>query len=114
MGLGLFLLVASVLVPTPARAQTSGATLPEIEVVNDASGSRLQVDGRDFMVFGMNWAYLPIGYNYSYDFWNQPDDFIKAVLFREMPLLTTMGVNTIRQAPGIPPRWVEYIYENFG
>jgi hypothetical protein len=114
VGLGFLLLAAAGLVPVKAQAETAGAALPEIEVVNDSSGSRLQVDGRDFMVFGMNWGYLPIGYNYSYDFWNKPDDFIKAVLFREMPLLSTMGVNTIRQAPGIPPRWVEYIYENFG
>ena len=50
---------------------------------------RLQVDGRDFMVYGMNWTYIPIGENYAYDFWGQPDDFIKAALAVEMPLLRT-------------------------
>ncbi len=80
-------------------------------VSDDSGGSRLQVDGRDFMVFGMNWGYMPIGQNYTYSLWDQPDDFIKAALAREMPLLQDMGVNTIRQYVGIPPRWVQYIYE---
>ena len=66
----------------------------------------LQVDGEDFMVFGMNWGYMPIGENYTYDFWGKPDDFIKAALAREMSLLQDMGVNAIRQYVGIPPRWV--------
>ena len=49
-----------------------------------AAGQKLQVDSRDFLVFGMNWGYMPIGENYTYDFWGKPDDFIKAVLAREM------------------------------
>ena len=49
----------------------TGGRLPRHQGVNDASGSRLQVDGRDFMVFGMNWGYMPIGQNYTYDFWDQ-------------------------------------------
>ena len=31
-----------------------------------------------------------------------------------MPLLQDMGVNAIRQYVGIPPRWVQYIYEQYG
>jgi hypothetical protein len=31
-----------------------------------------------------------------------------------MSLLQGMGVNAIRQYIGIPPRWVQYIYENYG
>ena len=31
-----------------------------------------------------------------------------------MPLLQDMGVNSIRQYVGIPPRWVKYIYETYG
>ncbi|MBK7701841.1 MAG: hypothetical protein IPI34_02560 [bacterium] len=83
-------------------------------VVDDAGGSRLQVDGRDFMILGMNWDYLPIGQNYTYSLWSQPDEIIEAALAREMPLLTAMGVNTIRQNAGVPPRWVSYIYERYG
>ncbi|MBK7831893.1 MAG: glycosidase [Gemmatimonadetes bacterium] len=85
-----------------------------VQVVSDAAGSRLQVDGRDFMVLGMNWDYFPIGTNYAYNFWGQPDDFIKGALDREMSLLKSMGVNAIRQYAGVPPKWVRYIYEQYG
>jgi hypothetical protein len=95
---------------TPAPA----GSRPAVRVVTDAAGSRLQVDGRDFMVRGMNWDYIPIGENYLYDLWKQPDDVIVAALDREMPLLKAMGVNAIRQYVGIPPRWVQYIYERYG
>ncbi len=90
-----------------ARAQ-------RVDVVTDATGSRLQVDGRDFMVLGINWDYFPIGQNYAYNFWGQPDDFIKGALDREMALLKSMGINAIRQYVGVPPKWVKYIYETYG
>jgi hypothetical protein len=31
-----------------------------------------------------------------------------------MGLLKNMGVNVIRQYTGIPAKWIEYIYENYG
>ena len=86
----------------------------KVAVVSDASGITLQVDGKDFMVNGMNWDYFPIGTNYAYSLWNQPDDIIKAALDSEMALLKSMGVNAIRVYTGIQPRWVQYIYENYG
>jgi hypothetical protein len=46
--------------------------------------------------------------------WNQSDDVIKAALDSEMGLLKNMGVNVIRQYTGIPAKWIEYIYENYG
>lgn len=107
---GLALLLLIPVLSSPIFADS----VSDIEVVSDASGSRLQVDGRDFMVIGMNWDYIPIGQNYSYSLWNQSDDFIKAALDREMGLLKNMGVNTIRHYVGIPPRWVKYIYEKYG
>ena len=42
--------------PAVVAAQTASDSLPEIHVVTDDTGSRLQVDGEDFMVFGMNWG----------------------------------------------------------
>jgi hypothetical protein len=87
---------------------------PKVDVVSDASGTKLQVDGRDFMVFGMNWDYVPVGENYMYNLWDQSDEIIEAALAREMPLLREMGITVIRQYVGIPPRWVQYIYENYG
>jgi hypothetical protein len=108
-----FALCAVLLVLLSAQVTTASG-MQDIKVVNDASGSRLQVDGRDFMVLGMNWGYMPIGQNYSYAFWEKSDDFIKAALEREMSLLNAMGVNTIRHYVGMPPRWVQYVYETYG
>ncbi len=64
-------------------------------MINDEDGSRLKVDGEDFMVFGMNWGYMPIGQNYTYDFWGKSDEMIKTALEKEMSLLRNMGVNVI-------------------
>ncbi len=97
-----------------ATPSVSAQAPQSIRVVTDASGSRLQVDGRDFMVLGINWDYFPIGQNYAYNFWGQSDEFIRTALDREMALLKSMGVNTIRQYNGVPPKWVRYIYENYG
>lgn len=85
-----------------------------VKVMQDNSGMKLQVNGREFMVNGMNWDYFPVGTNFSYSLWKQPDDIIQAALDAEMSLLRNMGVNTIRQYTGVPARWIKYIYENYG
>jgi len=95
-------------------ASVAGAAGPEVRVVTDRDGQKLQVDGEDYLVFGMNWGYMPIGQNYLYDFWGKPDDVIETALRKEMGLLQDMGVNSIRLYVGIPPRWVEWIYDNYG
>jgi hypothetical protein len=66
------------------------------------------------MVFGVNWDYFPIGTNYNYSLWTQPEAVIEAALAREMPLMKAMGVNAIRVYAGIPARWVRHIYERYG
>jgi len=66
------------------------------------------------MINGMNWDYFPIGTNYTYSLWKQSDDFIKAALDTEMPMLKNMGVNAIRVYTGIQPKWIKYIYEKYG
>jgi hypothetical protein len=113
-----FLAAAAVLValgPAASHAQAAAAAAPEIvRVVSDSSGARLQVAGRDFFVRGMNWDYIPIGQNYAFDLWGQPEDMIVAALDREMSLLAGMGVNTIRIYAGMPPRWVRYIHDRYG
>jgi hypothetical protein len=103
---------APVLRPTAGPASAVGTAV--VRVHRDERGFKLQVDGRDFPIHGMNWGYTPIGENYRYSLWNQNDDFIRAVLAREMTLLRDMGVNAIRQFDDIPPRWVEYIHRNYG
>jgi hypothetical protein len=85
-----------------------------VKVFNDSNGSKLVVNGKDFIVNGMNWDYFPIGTNYSYSLWNQTDIFIQQALDQEMGLLQNMGVNTIRVYSGIPKKWIEYIYTNYG
>ena len=95
----------------PLHAQ---AALPQIRVVSDQAGWRLQADGRDVFIKGVNWDYFPIGTNYSFSLWTQPDDVIKDALDREMSLLRAMGANAIRVYNGIPAKWVRYIYETYG
>ncbi len=105
-----YLLVSALLLlATFASAQPS-----QVSVQQSSNGMKLVVNNEDFMVNGMNWDYFPIGTNFSYSLWNQPDDIIQAALDAEMSLLKNMGVNTIRQYTGVPARWIQYIYENYG
>ncbi|GJQ62374.1 MAG: hypothetical protein SCALA702_14270 [Melioribacteraceae bacterium] len=90
------------------------AQVDRVSVFNDEKGYKLQVNGEDFIVLGMNWDIFPIGENYAYSIWNQPDDIIKEALDREMSLLKNMGANVIRAYVGIQPKWIEYIYKNYG
>lgn len=91
------------------RAQTE-----KVVVKTGPDGHRIEINGKAFMVNGMNWDYFPVGTNYTYSLWNQPADIIKAALDYEMPLLKNMGVNAIRQYTGVPAKWISYIYENYG
>ncbi|WP_299667763.1 glycoside hydrolase family 2 TIM barrel-domain containing protein [uncultured Polaribacter sp.] len=86
----------------------------KVEIINNEEGMKLVVNGKDFMINGMNWDYVPIGTNYSYSLWKQPEDLIKAALDAEMGLLKNMGVNAIRVYTGIQPKWIAYIYETYG
>ena len=86
----------------------------QVSILNNDKGIKLVVNGKDFMINGMNWDYFPIGTNYSYSLWQQSDAFIKAALDAEMSLLKNMGVNAIRVYSGIQPKWIQYIYENYG
>ncbi|MEM1359901.1 MAG: glycoside hydrolase family 2 TIM barrel-domain containing protein [Bacteroidota bacterium] len=93
---------------------TLTAQSPQVVVDNGPDGMRLKVNGEDFMINGMNWDYFPIGTTVTYSLWKQPDDIIRAALDEEMALLQNMGVNTIRQYTGVPPKWITYIYERYG
>ncbi len=92
----------------------SSAQMEKISVKKSDQGLKLEVKGNDFFINGMNWDYFPIGTNFTYSLWQQPDDVIKSALDNEMSLLRNMGVNTIRQYTGVPARWIKYIYENYG
>jgi len=86
----------------------------KVEVVSKDDGKTLQINGEDFMVNGMNWSYVPIGENFNYSLWEQPESTIKAALDDEMSMLKNMNVNAIRVYTGIQPKWIKYIYENYG
>lgn len=86
----------------------------QVSIANTGDGMKLVVDGNGFFINGMNWDYFPIGTNYSYSLWTQPDDIIRAALDAEMSLLKNMGVNAVRQYTGVPARWIQYIYERYG
>lgn len=101
----LFLIVFSCAV----QSQTDVITLEK-----NSREVRLKVNGKDFIINGMNWDYFPIGTNYNYSLWNQSDSFIRQALDDEMGLLKNMGVNTIRVYSGIPKKWIEYIYVTHG
>jgi hypothetical protein len=85
-----------------------------VEVIRDEKGFKLQVDGQDTMVFGMNWDYFPIGTTVTYSLWEQPDDFIEKALESEMTMMRDMGINTIRLYVGVPKKWIEHIYDKYG
>lgn len=86
----------------------------EVTIDKSLAGFKLKVNGQDFIVNGMNWDYYPIGTNYTYSLWSQPENIIQGALDEEMTLLKDMGVNTIRVYTGIPKKWIEYIYANYG
>ncbi|MFK8104750.1 MAG: glycoside hydrolase family 2 TIM barrel-domain containing protein [Saprospiraceae bacterium] len=94
---------------------TSFAQANQVSVANDNGQMSLMVDGKQFMINGMNWDYIPIGTNtVNANFWKKSDDVIKAGLDAEMSLLRNMNVNVIRQYTGVPAKWIAYIYENYG
>ena len=91
------------------------AQADKVSVVSNDEGMKLVVNGKDFMINGMNWDFIPIGTNtVDANFWNKSDDIIKAGLDTEMSLLKNMNVNVIRQYTGVPAKWIKYIYENYG
>jgi hypothetical protein len=102
------ILALAALAPRAAHAQAAA------QVVRDDGGVHLEVNGQPFLVKGVNWDYFPVGTNYNYSLWTQPDEVIQAALDREMSLLKRMGANAIRVYVGIPKRWIQYIYETYG
>lgn len=94
--------------------QSIFAQYQKVKIDSDIEGQKLLVNGKPLMINGMNWDYFPIGTNYNYSLWSQPDDFIKKALDDEMSLLKNMNVNAIRVYTGIQPKWIKYIYENYG
>ncbi|WP_299104265.1 glycoside hydrolase family 2 TIM barrel-domain containing protein [uncultured Tenacibaculum sp.] len=86
----------------------------KVTVVKNNEGIMLTVNGKPFIVNGVNWDYVPIGNTITDPgIWNQSDDIIKAALDSEMSLLKNMGVNAIRTY-NLQPKWITYIYDKYG
>ena len=62
------------------------AAFEKVTTYRDANGWKLLVDGEDFYVKGFVWGYTPRGENYTYNLWDQPDEFIRAVLDHDFGL----------------------------
>ena len=103
-----FLLLSGALYTTSAYAAHN------VNLLSDNQGWKLQVDGKDFFVKGVVWGYTPRDENFTYNLWGQPDDFIQDVLDYEFGLMQKAGINAIRTFMMIPPKWVEYVYKNYG
>ncbi|MDH3588428.1 MAG: hypothetical protein OEQ74_03370, partial [Gammaproteobacteria bacterium] len=82
--------------------------------VRDKDGWKLQVDGEDFYVKGVVWGYTPRNENYTYNLWGESDDFIRNVLDYDFGLMKAASVNAIRSFSSIPPKWVTYVYREYG
>ena len=93
---------------------TTYSQADKVTIEKSEAGIKLKVNGSDLMVNGMNWDYFPIGTNYTYSLWTQPESVIQQALDDEMSLLKNMGVNTIRVYSGMPKKWIEYVYTNYG
>lgn len=86
----------------------------EVTVDKNENGFRLLVDGEPYGVKGVVWSFTPIGQNFAYNLWGQPDEFIQKVIDADARLMKEMGVNTIRVFSIVPPKWVEYMYNKYG
>lgn len=85
-----------------------------VTTYKDELGWKLQVNGEDFYVKGVNWGYTPRNEDFNYNLWGQPADRIRKVLDYDMGLLKAAGVNAIRSFSMIPPEWITYIYKEHG
>ncbi|MFK7782987.1 glycosidase [Psychroserpens sp.] len=94
---------------------TAFSQADKVTIVSNDDGKKLVVNGKDFMINGINWDYVPIGTDVTNaNFYEQTDEIIKAGLDNEMGLLQNMNVNVVRQYVGVPAKWVTYIYEKYG
>lgn len=108
----ILLIVALICGSTLAFGQAEGVNA--VKTVKDERGWKLQIDGVDTPIKGVVWSYTPVGENYTYDLWAQPEDYITRVIDTDMALLKAMGANAIRVFSIVPPQWVEYIYDRYG
>ena len=86
----------------------------KVTTYKDDNGWKLLVNGSDYYIKGVVWGYTPRNENYTYNLWGEPEGFIRKVLDYEFGLMKDAGINTIRSFSMIPPKWVTYIYQEYG
>ena len=104
--------------PPEKEETTIQKSLPKrgytIKIKKDEKGWVLLINGEATLVKGFTYGPTPIGENYSFNLWSQPDSYIKKVLDTDCQLMKEMGANAIRLTPGVPPKWIKYIYKKYG
>ena len=61
-----------------------------VTTYKDELGWKLQVNGQDFYVKGINWGYTPRNENFNYNLWGQSADRIRKVHDYDMGLLLSL------------------------
>ena len=106
----IFLTVFILALPVNANALN-----PDIvKTYHDSNGWKLQVNGNDYYIKGVVWGYSPRGENYTYNLWGETDEHIRNVLDHDFTLMKKANINSIRAFSTIPPKWVSYIYKEYG
>jgi beta-galactosidase len=93
---------------------SSAPASEKVTVFLDDGGWRLKVGGSAYFVKGVVWSYTPIGETFTFNLWERPEEHIKAVLDHDGKLMKAAGINTIRTFAQIPPKWITYLYEEYG
>ena len=96
----------------PLMSQAQAADV--VTTYKDENGWKLQVNGNDFYIKGVVWGYTPRDQNFNYNLWGEPEEFIKKVLDYEFGLMRAAGVNAVRSFSTMPPKWVTYVYQEYG
>ena len=104
--------ITAIILFVPFSSYAQGTDI--VTTYKDVKGWKLQVNGKDHYVKGVVWGYSPRGENYNYNLWGKSDEFIKKVLDHDFTLMQKASINSIRAFSTIPPRWVTYIYEEYG
>lgn len=86
----------------------------KITVVKDGQGWKIQINGKDFFIKGIEWSPTPVGENYSYSLWDQDEKVLKEIVDRDMTFFKNAGINSIRTFTMPPPKWIYYIYKTYG
>ena len=109
---GCSFLAICLIISAPLMSQAQAADV--VTTYQDENGWKLLVNGNDFYVKGVVWGYTPRNQNFNYNLYGQSDEFVKKLLDYEYGLMRAAGVNAVRSFSIMPPKWVTYVYEEYG